>query len=73
MSKRGKRFQIMLTSEELILIENFRFKYRMPNRASAVRELLNRGLSTDGFSAPEHHAHSRQFRVTERKNSERSE
>lgn len=29
MSKRGKRVQIMLTSEELILIEDFRFKHRM--------------------------------------------
>ena len=30
---RGERLQIMLTPEELVLIEDFRFKYRMPSRA----------------------------------------
>ena len=41
---RGERLQIMLTPEELVLIDDFRFKYRMPSRASSVRELLRRGL-----------------------------
>jgi len=27
----------------------FRFKRRMPSRASAVRELLKRGLAAEGF------------------------
>ena len=49
---RGERLQIMLTPEELVLIDDFRFKYRMPSRASAVRELLSRGLSAEGFAVP---------------------
>lgn len=67
MSKRGKRVQIMLTSEELILIEDFRFKHRMSTRASAVRELLSRGLSVEGFTTPEQQAHSKEFRVTDQR------
>ena len=46
---RGERLQIMLTPEELVLIDDFRFKYRMPSRASSVRELLRRGLAAEGF------------------------
>ena len=46
---RGERLQIMLTGEELILLDNFRYKERMPSRASAVRELLKRGLAAEGF------------------------
>jgi hypothetical protein len=46
---RGERLQIMLTGEELVAVEDFRFKKRMPSRASAVRELLRRGLLAEGF------------------------
>jgi hypothetical protein len=46
---RGERLQIMLTSEELALIDDWRFKTRMPSRASAIRELLRRGLAAEGF------------------------
>ena len=42
---RGERLQIMLTPEELTIIDNFRFQYRMPTRAAAVRELLKLGLT----------------------------
>jgi hypothetical protein len=35
---RGERLQIMLTPDELVLIDDFRFKHRMPSRAAAVRE-----------------------------------
>jgi hypothetical protein len=42
---RDERLQIMLTQEELILLDDFRFKGRMPSRAAAVRELLKRGLA----------------------------
>ena len=65
---RGERLQIMLTPEELVLIENFRFKHRMPSRASAVRELLSRGLSADGFATPQAGTHSSEFCVTDSKN-----
>ena len=42
---RGERLQIMLSPEELALLDDFRFKHRMPTRAAAVRELLRLGLS----------------------------
>ena len=41
----------MLSPEELVLLDDFRFKSRMPSRAAAVRELLKRGLSSEGFLA----------------------
>jgi hypothetical protein len=47
---RGERLQIMLTKEELTAVDNWRFGRRMPSRAAAVRELLRRGLSTEGFA-----------------------
>ena len=46
---RGERLQLMLTPEELVVLDNFRFKRRMPSRAAAVRELLKRGLAAEGF------------------------
>ena len=48
---RGERLQIMLTGDELILLDDFRYKTRMPSRAAAVRELLKRGLAAEGFEA----------------------
>jgi hypothetical protein len=35
----------MLSPEELTVIDDFRFKHRMPTRAAAVRELLKLGLN----------------------------
>src|ERR1700722_7564578 len=46
---RGDRLQIMLTPEELALIDDFRFAKRMPSRAATVRELFRRGLGAGGF------------------------
>ncbi len=37
---RGERQQIMLIGEELTLLDDFRFKARMPSCGTAVRELL---------------------------------
>jgi hypothetical protein len=42
---RGERLQVMLSPEELTIIDDFRFHHRMPTRAAAVRELLKRGLT----------------------------
>ena len=42
---RGERLQIMLSPEELRAVDDFRFKHRMPSRASAVRELFRIGLA----------------------------
>jgi hypothetical protein len=46
---RAERLQIMLNDEELVALDDFRFKRRMPSRAAAVRELLKRGLASEGF------------------------
>jgi hypothetical protein len=48
---REQRLQIMLTEEELQAIDNWRFDRRMPTRAAAVRELLRRGLTAEGFGS----------------------
>jgi hypothetical protein len=45
---REERLQIMLSPEELKVLDNFRFAHRMPSRAAAVRELLRHGLATIG-------------------------
>ena len=58
---RGTRLQIMLTDEELQALDNWRFDKRMPSRASAVRELLKRGLSAEGFDVAEQGAKSQSF------------
>jgi hypothetical protein len=42
---RGERLQVMLSPEELAIVDDFRFKHRMPTRAAAVRELLKLGLA----------------------------
>jgi hypothetical protein len=42
--ERGERIQIMLSPEELVALDDFRFQNRMPSRASAIREILRRGL-----------------------------
>jgi hypothetical protein len=47
---RGERLQIMLTKEEVEALDNWRFDKRMPSRAAAVRELLKRGLTAEGFA-----------------------
>ena len=45
---RGERLQIMLADDELAALDDWRFANRMPSRASAVRELLKRGLAAEG-------------------------
>jgi hypothetical protein len=62
--KRGERLQLMLTPEELTVLDDFRFRARMPSRASAVRELLRRGLAAEGFDAAAFGAKSEDFGVT---------
>jgi len=51
--ERGERLQIMLTLEELEALDNWRFARRMPSRAASVRELLKRGLASEGFMQAE--------------------
>jgi len=39
------RLQVMLRSDELAAVDEWRFSKRMPSRAAAIRELLQRGLA----------------------------
>lgn len=63
--ERGERLQIMLTLEELEALDNWRFSRRMPSRASAVRELLKRGLASEGFIRAEQGKSSATFGMLE--------
>lgn len=63
---RGERLQIMLTSDELEALDNWRFARRMPSRAAAIRELLKRGLAAEGFEKAMGGSRSEDFGVTGR-------
>lgn len=63
--ERGERIQIMLTVEELEALDNWRFACRMPSRASAIRELLKRGLAAEGFTHAEYGKSSGAFGLLE--------
>jgi hypothetical protein len=63
MQKRAERLQIMLDAQELRALDDFRFKVRMPSRASAVRELIRRGLAAEGFAVAEEGQRSTSFGV----------
>jgi len=42
--ERTHLLHVIISREEVTAVDNFRFTRRMPNRASAIRELLRRGL-----------------------------
>jgi hypothetical protein len=60
---RPERLQIMLNPAEVKMIDDWRFLKRMPSRASAVRELLRRGMSAEGFEVAEDGSHSKDFGI----------
>jgi hypothetical protein len=60
---RGERLQLMLTPDELTVLDDFRYRTRMPSRAAAVRELLKRGLAAEGFDAAAFGSRSEDFGV----------
>ena len=62
---RGERLQIMLTQAELRALDDWRFTKRMPSRASAIRELLKRGLAAEGFGLADSGTKSRDFGLLE--------
>jgi len=62
-ANRGERLQIMLSEEELTVLDDFRFKIRMPSRAAAIRELLRRGLAAEGFASAAFGIKSEEFGV----------
>jgi hypothetical protein len=60
---RAERLQIMLSPTELRAIDTWRFRKRMPSRASAIRELLKRGLAAEGFLEADECLSSKDFSV----------
>jgi hypothetical protein len=62
---RGERLQIMLTGDELAAVDDWRFARRMPSRASAVRELLKRGLAAEGMEIAGRGAKSSDYGVVD--------
>jgi hypothetical protein len=62
-ANRGERLQIMLSADELTILDDFRFRKRMPSRAAAIRELLKRGLAAEGFKAAAFGTKSEEFGV----------
>ena len=69
--ERAERLQIMLDADELSAVDDFRFQNRMPSRAAAVRELMKRGLSAEGFSAANSGSKSSSFGVLDAPSAER--
>jgi hypothetical protein len=63
---RGERLQIMLTGDELVALDDWRFARRMPSRAAAVRELLKRGLAAEGFPLADKQTKSKEFGILTR-------
>ncbi len=63
---RALRLQVMLTEDELAALDDWRFERRMPSRASAVRELLKRGLVAEGFAVVEKGSRSQDFGVIDK-------
>jgi hypothetical protein len=60
---RAERLQIMLSPDEVTVLDDFRFKNRMPSRAAAVRELLKRGLAAEGFTSAAYGSKSSEYGV----------
>lgn len=60
---RPERLQIMLDAEELSALDDWRFARRMPSRASAIRELLRRGLAVEGIHVSTAGRHSASFGI----------
>ena len=60
---RGERLQIMLTTDELAALDQWRFSRHMPSRAAAIRELLRRGLAAEGFDVSNGKTKSADFGV----------
>ena len=53
--ERTERLQVVLSTEELAAVDEFRFENRLPSRAAAVRELMRRGLLPPPARDAKHH------------------
>jgi len=60
---RIERLQIMLTEDELAVVDDWRVARQMPSRAAAIRELLQRGLAAEGFALADRRVKSKNFGV----------
>ena len=60
---REERLQVMLSPEELKVVDIFRFEHRMPSRAAAIRALLRLGLEAAGAVADNAGISSREYGV----------
>ncbi len=65
---RDERLQIMLTPSELSAVDDFRYTFRLPSRAAAVRELLKRGLQALETGVADQGSRSKDFGVLETSN-----
>lgn len=63
--KRSERLQIMLTDDELAALDDFRFRYRMPSRAAAVRHILMQGLGVQNIVSANARERSADFGVVQ--------
>jgi hypothetical protein len=70
-ANRDERLQIMLEADELTALDDFRFKYRLPSRAAAVRELLKRGLASAATGEVDVGSRSKDFGVLSTTNGSR--
>jgi hypothetical protein len=68
--ERPERLQIMLSSEELAALDDWRFAHRMPTRAAAIRELLKRGMASAVDGPDQRRRRSRDYSVVERRMAE---
>ena len=62
--QRETRLQVMLDEAELAVIDDWRFKQRMPSRAAAIRRLISLGLLSVGYQTETAGKHSTDFGVT---------
>lgn len=62
--QRETRLQVMLDQAELAVIDDWRFKQRMPSRAAAIRRLISLGLLSAGYQPDTAGMHSTEFGVT---------
>ena len=65
--KRGDRVQAFLSSQEWMVLEDFRHSRRMPSRTAAARELFRRGLAAEGFEVAAFSTKSKGFDVVSAK------
>jgi hypothetical protein len=60
---RDERLQIMLAPDELVAVDDFRYQFRLPSRAAAVRELIKRGLCSAPTGEADAGSRSKDFGV----------